>query len=55
MLFNILTFLCELKRLTPTILDKAFALFHVFAQFLFTTSEMQLDYYHQNVNVRIAS
>ena len=29
-------------------------LFHVFAQFLFSTSEAELDYYHQKVNVRVA-
>ena len=26
---------------------------HFFAQFSFTTSETELDYYHQKVNVRI--
>ena len=26
-------------------------LFHFLAQFLFTTSETELDYYHQKVNV----
>ena len=30
-------------------------LFHVLAQFLFTTSETELDYYNQVVNVRVAS
>ena len=30
-------------------------LFHVSAQFLFTTSEMKLDYYQQKVNVRVVS
>ena len=30
-------------------------LFHVLAQFLFTTSETELDYYHQRVNVWVAS
>ena len=29
-------------------------LFHFLAQFLFTTSEMELNYYHQKVNVRVA-
>ena len=28
--------------------------FHFLAQFLFTLSEMELDYYHQKVNVRVA-
>ena len=28
---------------------------HVFAQFPFTTSELELDYYHQKVNVQVAS
>ena len=30
-------------------------LFHFFAQFFFITSAMELDYYHQKVNVRVAS
>ena len=30
-------------------------LFHVLTQFLFTASETELDYYHQKVNVRVAS
>ena len=29
-------------------------LFHVLAQFLFTISETELNYYHQKVNVRVA-
>ena len=35
--------------------QKVRRLFHVLSQFLFTTSEMELDYYHQKVNVRDAS
>ena len=30
-------------------------LFHFLAEFLFTTSETEVDYYHQKVNVRVAS
>ena len=30
-------------------------LFYALAQFLFTTSEMELDYCHQNENIRVAS
>ena len=30
-------------------------LFQFLAQFLFTTSETELDYYHWNVNIRVAS
>ena len=30
-------------------------LFHVLVQFFFTTSETELDYYHQKVTERIAS
>ena len=30
-------------------------LFRVLAKFIFTTSAMELDYYHQKVNVRVAS
>ena len=30
-------------------------LFHFLVEFVFTTSEKELDYYHQKVNVRIAS
>ena len=30
-------------------------LFHVLAQFLFTTNETELDYYHQKVSVQVDS
>ena len=30
-------------------------LFHILAKFVFTTSETELDYYHQKVNVRVVS
>ena len=30
-------------------------LFHFLAQFFFTSSETELDYYHQKVSVRVAS
>ena len=30
-------------------------IFHFFAQYLFTTSERELDYYHQNVIVGVVS
>ena len=44
----------------PTILDKTFVDFFTFFffrlfQFLFITSETELDYYYQKVNVRVAS
>ena len=29
-------------------------LLHILAQFLFTTSEMELNYYHQKVNVGVS-
>ena len=29
-------------------------LFRILASFVFTTSEMELDYYHKKVNVRVA-
>ena len=29
--------------------------FHFLAQFVFTTSETEVDYYHQKVNIRVAS
>ena len=29
-------------------------LFHFLAQFFFTTSETELDYYHQKVSARVA-
>ena len=35
--------------------QKICRLFHFLAQLVFTTSEMELDYYHQKVNVRVAS
>ena len=30
-------------------------IFHVFVQFLLTTSDMELDFYHQKVDMRVAS
>ena len=30
------------------------SLFHILAQFPFTTSETQVDYYHQRLNIRVA-
>ena len=30
-------------------------LFHILRQIPFTTSERKLDYYHQKVNIRVAS
>ena len=42
-------------RFTDDIGKSIYRLFHVFAQFLFITSETELDYYHQKVNVRVAS
>ena len=30
-------------------------LFHILVQFLFNTSETELNYYHQKVNVRVLS
>ena len=30
-------------------------LFHILAQFILTTNETELDYYHHRVNVRVAS
>ena len=35
--------------------QKICRLFHVFAQFLLTTSKTELDFYHQKVDVRVAS
>ena len=35
--------------------QKFCSLFHVLAQFLFTTSETELDNYHQKLNVKFAS
>ena len=37
------------------ILDKAFVDLHFLAQFLFTTSEIEIDYYHHRVIVRVAT
>ena len=41
--------------MTRTILDKTLVDFFTLVQFLFTTSKMELDYYYQEVNVRIVS
>ena len=47
------------KRTQPAILDRALEgtciLFHFSAQFVFTISKTELDYYHQRWNVRVAS
>ena len=32
-----------------------FDTFHILAQFPFTTSESELDYHHEKVNLRVAS
>ena len=55
----------RLKEIMQPSLDKSFLrlcnlanicrLFHVLAQILFITSEMELDYYHQKVNVSVIS
>ena len=43
-------------RAVSAMLDKIFAdFFYFLAQFIFTTSGTELDYYHQKVNVRVAS
>ena len=34
---------------------KIWRFFHVLAQFFFTTSETELDHYHQKANIRVAS
>ena len=34
--------------------QNTFRLFHLLAQFPFATSETELEYYHQKVNVRVA-
>ena len=45
-----------LKRGTSCNLERNIRrLFHFLAQFLYTTSEKELDYYHRKVNVRVAS
>ena len=43
--------ICEMYNLGQNIQK----LFHFLPQFFFTTSETELDYYHQKVNVRVAS
>ena len=45
----------SLKKNLHTILGKNCRLFHILVKFLFTTIEIELDYYHQKVNVQIAS
>ena len=37
------------------LVQKICRLFHALAQFLFSISERNLDYYHQEVNVRVVS
>ena len=41
--------------MTRTILDKTLVDFVTLVQVLFTANKMELDYYHQEVNVRIVS
>ena len=43
------------KRGFATILDNICRLFHFLAQFVFSTIETELNYYHQKVNVKVAS
>ena len=45
----------EMNLLNVTSWKKIFTLFLVLAPFFFTISETELDYYRQNVNVRVAS
>ena len=45
----------SLCLITCNLGHKTCRLFHVLAQFLFTTSETELDYYHQKVSVRDVS
>ena len=44
-----------MNLLNVTSWEKCFRLFHVLAPFFFTISETELDYYRQNVNVRVVS
>ena len=41
-------------RSTCNVRQNICRLFHFLAQFSFSTSETELDYYHQKVNVRVA-
>ena len=41
--------------MNPSILNKTFRLFHALAQFLFTASETDLDYYDQKLNAQVPS
>ena len=45
--------ICSTKQLQSW--KNTWRLFHVLTQFLFTTSETKLDYYHQKVSVRVTS
>ena len=40
--------------LSPQLRTKYLQTFHISAQFPFTTSVSELDYYHQEVNVQVA-
>ena len=42
-------------KIEATIMSKIFEDFFMITQFPFTASEWRLDYYHQNLNVRVAS
>ena len=45
--------ICSTKQLQSW--KNTWRLFHILTQFLFTTSETKLDYYHQKVSVRVTS
>ena len=43
------------KKFSDNLGQNICRLFHFLAQFLFTTSKTELDYYHQKVSARVAS
>ena len=49
------TYFLGAKKETFNLGQNICRLFHLLAQFFFTTSETELDFYHQKVSARIAS
>ena len=49
--------ICDIEnnKKSDNLTQNIFSLFQVLVQFLFTSSETEIDYYHQKVNVRNVS
>ena len=53
-IFFLIAYCTKIKQVICNLRQNISRLFHFVAQFLFTTTETELDCYHQRVNVRVA-